>query len=369
MLTVTTNANAADTSLVIPKGKKRTLKERLPIGRFRLGVQIAFSLLCVWIGIEFMLFVAGLAPDAAGPMVRRPPGVEGFLPISALMSLQYYLLTGTIHPFHPAGLFILLAIILVSLVAGKAFCSWMCPVGLISETVGDLGQRLFGRPLHLPRWLDWPLRSLKYLLLGFFAHAIFVVMGATALKQFLDTPYNLMADVKMYHFFADASQTTIIVLAVLIVLSFVFNRFWCRYLCPYGALLGIVGILSPNKITRDPISCIDCGRCATACPSRIPVDRRKTVVSDECTSCLTCVASCPVRGALELKTVGRKQAISPRRIAIAIVATFMIVTGTAMVTGYWDNNVPVDHYRQLYPMIESMGHPTSTQELDELNRP
>lgn len=357
---------SGERELAVQRERKRTLKERRPIGHLRLGVQLAFAALCVWIGVEFSLFVGGLESGVVG--LDRPPGVDGFLPISALMSLQYYLLTGVVHPFHPAGLFILLAILMVSFVFGKAFCSWMCPVGLIAESVGDFGQRLFGRALKLPRWLDWSLRSVKYLLLAFFAYSIFVVMGAFALKQFLDSPYNLTADVKMYYFFVDISQTALLVIGVLLFLSILINRFWCRYLCPYGALLGIVGLFSPNKITRNPVSCIDCGRCVKACPSQIPVDKRKVVISDECTACLSCVASCPIRGALEMRTVVAKRTISPQMIAITTLATFMLITGGAIVTGYWDNNVPKERYQQLHSTVQSMGHPTSTRDLERLNK-
>jgi polyferredoxin len=50
----------------------------------------------------------------------------------------------------------------------KAFCSWLCPIGTLSESLWMLGRKLFGKNPGLPRWLDYPLRSLKYLLLFFF---------------------------------------------------------------------------------------------------------------------------------------------------------------------------------------------------------
>ena len=95
--------------------------------------------------------------------VARPPGAEGFLPISALISLKYFLLTGIINAVHPSGLFILLAILAVSFLLKKAFCSWLCPIGTLSESLWMLGRKLFRRNLTLPRWLDYPLRSLKYI--------------------------------------------------------------------------------------------------------------------------------------------------------------------------------------------------------------
>ncbi len=347
---------------------KQPEENRFPIQRVRVGVQVAFTLLCLWIGVEFHYFVGYLESGGVAPFVPRPPGVDGFLPISSLMSLYYLALSGSIHPYHPAGLFILSAIILMSLVFGKSFCSWLCPVGLLSEALNDLGSRLFGCTWTTPRWLDSPLRSLKYLLLGFFGYSIFFVMGEFALRQFLDSPYNLVADVKMYYFFVDVSRTSLFVISILLVLSIPIRGFWCRYLCPYGALLGIVGLLSPHKIRRDPVSCIGCGRCARACPSRIEVDRVRTVISDECTSCLSCLSSCPVKSTLAIKSLVTGKAVTARLAAVGIVGTFVLVTGAAMLLGKWHNEVSPETYLQVYPDVHTFGHPTSTSELLEMNR-
>ena len=106
-------------------------------------------------------------------------------------------------------------------------------------------------------------------------------MNAVALRAFLDSPYNLVADIRMYYFFADISRFSLMVIGILFLMSLVIRNFWCRYLCPYGALLGIIGLLSLTKIKRNPSSCIDCGKCAKVCPSFIKVDKVHTVLPDE----------------------------------------------------------------------------------------
>ena len=95
----------------------------------RSTVQFAFILLCLWVGVEFAMFMRWGTSGGTEAFAQRPPGVEGFLPISALMSLKYWLHTGIINNVHPSGLIILLAILAVSIVLKKAFCSWLCPVG------------------------------------------------------------------------------------------------------------------------------------------------------------------------------------------------------------------------------------------------
>jgi polyferredoxin len=348
--------------------KKRVIRNKEKgIQKYRFIVQTLFVLLCIWIGIEFYHFIQYLETNGSAAFSSRPPGVEGFLPISSFMSFYLFLITGEIHSAHPAGLFIFFAIILVSIVFGKAFCSWLCPVGFLSELIGDFGKNIFKKDLRLPKYLDYPLRSIKYLLLGFLLYSVFFLMSTIALRAFLDSPYNLVSDIKMYYFFADISRFSLIVIGILFLLSIFLRGFWCRYLCPYGALLGITSLISPNKIKRNPVSCIDCGLCNKACPSFIKVDKVKTVISDECTSCLNCVDVCPVENTLQLETIGIKKKISKKLVAIGVVSIFMLVTGYGMLSGNWQNNISKDEYLKLYKEMDSFGHPTGSEALKKFN--
>lgn len=337
------------------------------IQKYRFYVQTGFVILCLWIGVEMLLFVNFLESDGTGFFVPRPPGVDGFLPISSLMSLVLFIKTGVVHNAHPAGVFIFLGIILVSIVFGKSFCSWLCPVGFLSEILADLGEKIFRRKIKMPKFLDYPLRSVKYFLLAFFLHSIFIAMSVTAIKVFLDSDYNKVADIKMYYFFAEISRFSFIVIAVLLFLSIIFRGFWCRYLCPYGALLGITSLFSPNKITRNLKSCTDCGLCTKVCPSFIKVHKAKTVISDECTTCLNCVDVCPVKDTLELRTVVVKKKFNKKYLAIAIAVIFIMITGIGMLTGNWQNNITKEEYLHHQRLLDSYGHPTDSKGLEELD--
>jgi polyferredoxin len=341
------------------------------IQKIRFAVQTAFALLCLWIGIEFSQFIKYLETEGHAGSFSRPPGVEGFLPISALMNVVYFFRTGNINDVHPAGFFIFAAIVGVSLLFGKSFCSWLCPVGFISEMVGDFGdkiwKKLFKKRFKLPKILDYPLRGVKYLLLVFFTYAIFS-MSVVSLEYFLNGPYNISADIKMWYFFANISNFSLIVISVFFVLSIFIRNFWCRYLCPYGALLGVVGLLSPNKIKRNTASCIDCGLCAKACPSFIKVDKVITVRSDECSTCMSCVDVCPVADTLDVRTSFTKKKFSKKIITLAVVVVFMLITGAGMLTGYWHNKVSKEDYFAVHKNLDAIGHPTSAEEIKALNK-
>jgi polyferredoxin len=189
------------------------------------------------------------------------------------------------------------------------------------------------------------LRSLKYLLLLFFLWAIFVRMDTAQLGQFIDSPYNRIADVKMLKFFADPSQTTVIVVAVLTGLSLVIPFFWCRYLCPYGALLGALSVFSPFKVRRDRQTCVGCQRCSQVCPARIKVHKLGTVLSDECHACLRCVDVCPVDRALTLSAPKRWLPLSKPACAAAVILLLVGGVSAARLSGHWHNAISAAEYR------------------------
>jgi polyferredoxin len=319
----------------------------------RTMVQAAFVLLCIWIGVEFYLFMQWGMSGGAEPYVERPPGVEGFLPISALISLKHWILTGTLNAIHPASVFILLAVLGVSIALKKSFCSWLCPIGTLSESLWMLGKKIFGRNLTLPRWLDYPLRSLKYLLLAFFVHAI-IQMDVASLTNFIYSPYNKVADIKMYLFFANISTFALWTIIILMVLSVVIKNFWCRFLCPYGALLGIVGWLSPLKIRRNKATCIDCALCTRACPSGIKVHKVQRVWSDECMNCMLCVSACPVKNTLDVRLSAKSSKPVPTWVYGALVAgVFVAITGLAILTDNWQNSISREEYLRRFQQLDN----------------
>ncbi len=339
-----------------PRRARRTFTHRRAdrSQAIRRSVQGAFLLLNLWIGARFYAFVRFYESGGETIFASRPPGVEGYLPIAGLMNLKYLASTGSMPALHPAALVLLVAFLAIAFVFRKAFCSWLCPVGTLSEWLWQGGRELFGRTWVLPRWLDVPLRGLKYLLLGFFLWAV-LGMSAAAIQAFLESPYGIIADVKMLNFFRHLGQVGAIVLLVLAVWSVFAKNPWCRYLCPYGALLGLVSLASPSVIRRDPDACIDCAKCAKACPSLLPVDRLRAIHSPECTGCLECVAVCPAAGALDL-TAGRRT-VTARAVAWGVGAILAGMIGAAVGTGHWHSKVPERLYFDLIPNASRFDHP------------
>jgi polyferredoxin len=348
---------------------RRALRDRSQ--QVRRWVQFAFLALNGWLAIEFLLWTRYFESHGRTLYIERPAGVDGWLPIAGLMNLKYFLVTHQAPTIHPAAMVLAAIFLLSSLLLKKTFCSWLCPVGTVSEYLWKLGRKLFRRNLTVPRWLDVALRSLKYILMAFF---LFIVLSMTAetLNDFMVAPFGIIADVKMLNFFRNMSVIGMAVIGSLVVLSVFIQNFWCRFLCPYGALMGIVSTLSPVRIRRDANACIDCAKCAKACPSNLPVDRLIQIRSLECTSCMECVAVCPAENALQFSLPPRamhagdsaqattarwrNRAIQPRMIAAALAILFFGLIGAARATGHWQTNIPRDVYMRLVPHADEYGH-------------
>jgi polyferredoxin len=181
-------------------------------------------------------------------------------------------------------------------------------------------------------------------------------MSVEAIQAFLGGPYGLVDDVKMLNFFRYLGATGMAVLAILAVASLLVQNFWCRYLCPYGAFMGLVALPGPLRIRRDADLCIDCAKCAKACPSALPVDRLVSIRSAECTGCMQCVASCPAAGALAM-AAPRGRRVPAWAFAAGIAALFLGLCAFAQWTGHWGTELPTRTYSNLIPHASELTHP------------
>lgn len=314
--------------------------------------QLIIFLITAAIGLQFLLYVRQAAGVEA-MTIQRPSGVEGFLPIGALMGWKLFLTTGRWDTVHPAAMVILGWAVILSFLIRKAFCGWFCPIGALSEWLWRIGRRLFGKNGVPPVWLDLPLRALKYVILGFFLWVI-VRMPPEQIDAFMHSPYYALSDVKMLHFFTRMSVLTAIVLACLSILSLFVRNFWCRYLCPYGGLLGVFSMISPSRIRRDASICVDCGQCDRACPSYIAVSQKESIISPDCTGCMDCVETCPKPGALALssKRIDRSFG-STVKLAIFIGIFFLLTVYVAELAGRWKSGVSDMQFRVRLKSIDA----------------
>jgi len=212
-----------------------------------------------------------------------------------------------------------LVLLVLSALFGRFFCGWICPLGTTIDASGKLTGR--GRPLHSRSW-----RKVKYLLLitltvaglgglqllGLFDPlAIFLRSLTFSLYPAynlmmnglfdLSYQYNLPVLNDAYPLFRDnlmaffqPSYTlglfTLLVFLGILLLERVERRFWCKNLCPLGALFGLCSSRAP--LVREPDGlCADCGQCATDC--RMAAVGEQGMRAGECIECLDCSGYCP----------------------------------------------------------------------------
>ncbi|MHB8791161.1 MAG: 4Fe-4S binding protein [Desulfobulbaceae bacterium] len=325
------------------------------INVLRRTVQAAFALFCLFAGYRFYLFYLWAA-GRSETYVVRPPSVEAFLPIGALVNLKRLLLTGQFDPIHPAGLTIFMAALLIALTLRKGFCGWICPVGFVSNLAASAGRKL-KLLLAPPVWLDWLLLTPKYLLLFFFGYLILLGMDLAAIEGFNSSTYNLVVDAKMLFFFLAPSTLSLWILLAIAALSFFLRNFWCRTLCPYGALLGILALASPLRVRREEKNCISCNKCDRVCPGAIRVSAKTNVRSPECVGCGECVSVCPAKDCLSLAAPGRRE-LPLLALPTAVLTLFFLFYGWAVLTGHWHSQVPLEVMQQAYSIdLEQLGHP------------
>ncbi|SHI19542.1 4Fe-4S binding protein [Ferrimonas marina] len=314
-------------------------------------------------GVQYGLHVWQLGSGAAE--LARPNVVDAFLPIAAMIQLKAWLQLGLWDSHHPAGLVMLLAALGLSLTVKRAFCGWVCPMGGFGEQLyqwrkqaakrlglnWDARARLVQKPQWLQRtlgWtakgLDWALRLVKYGLLLSLVNLVMNGMPAMMVARYLQGMYHQAADLKMWAMFTQPSLLIVVSLAAILILAALRRNAFCRYLCPYGAMMALVGFISPLKVRRDTAHCLregkgmQCDKCHQACPSRIAVHQVITVQSDECNSCQRCVAACPAKGALGSRLPVVPGTLKPKQMVLLLVLFLFLLPLAFHAADLWASN-------------------------------
>ncbi len=309
----------------------------------RILMQSSFLFFMIWLGFCFYRFVQTVNSGLAGSSVVRPDGIEGFLPISGFLGTVFWAKTGEINSIHPAAVTIFVTVILVSLLLRRSFCSWICPIAAISEWSWKGGFRLLRSNYRLPVWLDCALRSLKYLLMALFVYGIAIAMSPDALRNFIYSDYHKIADMRLLNFFQHISPLALGIIAVLVAASFVLRNPFCRYLCPYGALLGLIATLSPLRVSRNIDRCVSCGVCNQVCPTYVDVMHKTSVVSPECIACWRCVSNCRFNEALSMHFI-KRVAVPGLVFAVLVLLLFLGGTIIGKLSGHWVSSVSPEEY-------------------------
>jgi NapH/MauN family ferredoxin-type protein len=221
---------------------------------------------------------------------------EAYCPFGGMESLWGLFKQGEYScALGPLNLSLLVALLVLALIAKKAFCGWACPIGYLSELTGRLGGLFQKNRLEINGKVNGRLKLLRYVVLIVSLYFTYK-LGELVLRGY-DPFYVIFSG--FGH--GTAGWITYATLAVIIVGAFFVPMFFCRYLCPLGATFDPLSRLGLIKIVRNEDLCTQCGDCSAACPHDLRPHEVVKLRHRDCTNCLECVDACPVSGSLDIK--------------------------------------------------------------------
>lgn len=267
---------------------------------YRTAVQIFFFALVALITLNTALKESGYSI----PLISEA-SLHAICPFGGVVSIYKFATVGTfVQKIHESSFVLMFIAFILTLAFGPVICGWVCPLGAFQEWLGKLGQKIFGRKYNhfIPAKFDQYLRFIRYIVLFMVVYKT----ATTAKLMFQDVdPYFAL-----FNFWSDeVTVTALVVLGVTLLLSLFVERPWCKYACPYGAVLGLFNLFRIFKVRRAPSTCIDCKACDRACPMNITVSEGNTVMNHQCISCLKCTSetACPVDNTVFFAVKGEKQ--------------------------------------------------------------
>ncbi|GAB6277937.1 MAG: 4Fe-4S binding protein [Rectinema sp.] len=254
------------------------------------------------------------------------PAIDALDPFGGLETLFKWLAGGDfIKKIEPGNIVLLGAIVALGIVLSRFFCGWLCAFGALQGVFGWIGKKLFKRRFEVPKKLDRVLRWMKYVIL------VAIIYFTWKTGELVIRPYDPFAAYGHLPAGLTAVWTEFkvgfILLVLFMVLSMFYERAFCKYACPLGAVNAMLSRIPLFRIKRDKPTCISCSKCDRVCPMNIDVSHAESVNSPECISCFECVTACPTKKDTLVATIGNKKT----KLWTVVIIGFAIYAGAALI--------------------------------------
>ena len=189
-----------------------------------------------------------------------------------------------------------ISIIPITVLIGRFFCGWMCAFGAMGDFIYMLSSKLFKRRFKISEKTDSVLKFTKYILLAFLITVVWS-MGVTTFST--SNPWDVFGMLLTFGKIPDISYVflnlapALFIFLFIVVASFFVERFFCRYLCPLGAIFSIVSKPRITSILKPKTKCGNCRICTKSCPMGIALYKKNFSKTGECINCFKCVSVCP----------------------------------------------------------------------------
>lgn len=222
------------------------------------------------------------------------PSIDALDPFGGLETLMKFLAGGEfIKKIEPGNILLFGAVVALGLVLSRFFCGWFCAFGALQGVFGWIGKKLFKKRFVVPAKIDKVLRWVKYPVLV----AIIYFTWTTA--SLVIRPYDPLAafghlSVGFPELWTEFAVGFMLLILILIGSMF-YDRVFCKYICPLGAVNAILSRVPLFRIKRVESTCISCSKCDRVCPMNVEVSTVQAVNSPECIACMECVTACPTK--------------------------------------------------------------------------
>ena len=260
--------------------------------------------------------------------IEKAASICGYCPFGAIESFFTLVFKWEFLKRIYTSSFILLGVfLLATLILGRVFCGYFCPLWAIQEWIRYIGKKIgFKKELELPNKIDKYLRYLKYFVLLIIIYYSFY-LGDLIFRNY--DPYNALM-----HFGREFDEKPIgyTILFLIITISLFSKSFWCRYLCPLGAFFGVVKKFSFFKIQRDHNTCNNCALCNKNCPANLDIKNQNIIKDVDCISCGNCIGTCP-KNSLNYSIFNKQ--ISKTNYWIIVIILVILPLAILPFTPYW----------------------------------
>lgn len=267
---------------------------------YRSAVQIFFFLLVALITVNEALALSGKSI----PFVTKA-SLHAICPFGGVVSIYEFVTAGKfVQKIHNSSFILMMAAFILAIGFGPLICGWVCPLGSFQQWTAKVGRKIHGKKYNhmIPATIDSKLRYTRYLVLAL----VIYVTATTGKLVFQDyDPYFAL-----FNFWStEVAPAALIILGTTVALALFIERPWCKYACPYGAVLGLFNFVRIFKIRREVSTCINCKLCDRNCPMNITISTQQRVRDHQCIACMNCTSEqfCPVADTVEFSTKGEAE--------------------------------------------------------------